>query len=187
MDRNWKKRLIDQSGLDDLGDQLRERGKKIVFTAGAWDMLHVGQARYLDEAKKHGDVLVAGLSANAVIKKLKGPNKPIFDELIRAEMLTYLKSVDFVTILPTASCQPAIALLKPDVYVTVQEDWNKDYKESKEYKTMKKYGGKIEIVGRQSPFISTTSILEKVAGSQLADLLKNMVKYQKEPLKEKKT
>ena len=185
MSTEWKKRLIDQSDLQNLGEQLRAKGKKISFTAGAWDMLHVGQARYLAQARQQGDILVVGLSSNAVIKQLKGPNKPIFDEMIRAEMLTFLKCVDFVTIIPIPSCQPILALLKPDVYVTVKEDWNDKYKESKEYKTVIKYGGKVEIVQRQSPFISTTTILEKVVGSHLGDVLKNFSKNQDKPLKEK--
>src|SRR5581483_7881365 len=97
---NWKKRLVAQSDLMALHEALQEKGKKIVFTAGSWDLLHVGQCRYLEEAKSNGDILVVGVSSNEAIRKVKGPNKPILDEKIRAEMLTYLRSVDFVTVLP---------------------------------------------------------------------------------------
>src|SRR5690242_8731046 len=117
--QSWKKRLIAQSDLMTLHEQLKSRGKKVVFTAGSWDLIHAGQCRYLEKCRAEGDVLVAGVSSNEAIRKVKGPNKPILDEKIRAEMLTYLRSVDFVTILPEPSCAPSLGLLKPDVFVTV--------------------------------------------------------------------
>src|ERR1035437_6247174 len=132
----WKKRLVSQSDLMSLHEKLKDTGKKIVFTAGSWDLLHVGQCRYLEEARANGDVLVVGVSSNEAIKRVKGPNKPILDEKIRAEMLTYLRSVNFVTILPEPSCQPTLGLLKPDIFVPVREDWAADYMNSKDYKTV---------------------------------------------------
>jgi rfaE bifunctional protein nucleotidyltransferase chain/domain len=182
---DWKKRLISQSDLMALGEQLRQKGKKVVFTAGSWDLIHAGQCRYLEKAKEYGDVLIAGVSSNAAIKHVKGPNKPILDEKIRAEMLTFLKSVDFVTILPEPSCQPSLGLLKPDVYVTVKEDWTDNYKESVEYKTVVKCGGEVIVMDRQSTAISTTQILQRAIGGHLSEVLKDFMQYRKEPLKEK--
>ena len=182
---SWKKRFISQSDLMVLGEQLREKNKKIVFTAGSWDLIHAGQCRYLEKAREHGDVLVVGVSSNQAIKQVKGPNKPILDEKIRAEMLTYLKSVDFVTILPEPSCQPSLGLLKPDVFITVREDWTDNYKESREYKTVIKYGGEVIVVDRQSTAISTTQILQRAIGGHLSEVLKDFMQYRKDPLKEK--
>lgn len=181
----WKKRLISQSDLMGLGEQLKEKGKKIVFTAGSWDLIHAGQCRYLEKAKSHGDILVVGVSSNDAIKKVKGPNKPILDEKIRAEMLTYLRSVDFVTILPEPSCTPSLGLLQPDVYITVKEDWTENYKESKEYKTVIKYGGEVIVVDRQSTAISTTKIIQRAIGGHLGDVFKDFMELRKDPLKEK--
>ena len=158
MASSWKKRLIPQSDLMVLQEKLREKSKKIVFTAGSWDLIHAGQCRYLEKAKAYGDILVVGVSSNEAIRRVKGSNKPILDERIRAEMLTYLRSVDFVTILPEPSCQPSIGLLRPDFYITVKEDWTENYLESKEYKTVKKYGGQVILVDRQSTAISTTKL-----------------------------
>ena len=141
MASTWKKRLIGQSDLMTLHEKLKEKGKSIVFTAGSWDLVNVGQLRYLEEAKKRGDILVVGVSSNEAIRRVKGPNKPVLDEKLRAETLTYLSSVDFVTIIPEPSCQPSLGLLRPDVYVTVKEDWTENFKDSKEYKTVLKYGG----------------------------------------------
>lgn len=182
---DWKKRLISQSDLMVLSEQLKAKGKKIVFTAGSWDLIHAGQCRYLEKASELGDILVVGVSSNSAISRVKGPNKPILDEKIRAEMLTHLRCVDFVTVLPEPSCTPSLGLLKPDVYVTVKEDWTDNYKESREYKTVTKYGGDVVVVDRQSTTISTTQILQRAIGGHLSEVLKDFMQYRKEPLKEK--
>lgn len=182
---SWKKRLISQSDLMVLGEKLREKNKKVVFTAGSWDLIHAGQCRYLEKASENGDILVVGVSSNNAIKQVKGPNKPILDEKIRAEMLTYLRCVDFVTILPEPSCQPSLGLLRPDTYVTVKEDWTDNYKDSREYKTVVGYGGEVLVVDRQSTTISTTQILQRAIGGHLSEVLKDFMQYRKEPLKEK--
>jgi D-glycero-beta-D-manno-heptose 1-phosphate adenylyltransferase len=180
----WKKRLIDQSDLMTLNEKLKESGKKIVFTAGSWDLLHVGQCRYLEVAKSYGDVLVVGVSSNDAIKKVKGPNKPILDEKIRLEMLAYLRPVDFVTLLPAPSCQPTLGLLRPDVYITVKEDWTSNYKQSKEYRTVTKYGGQVEVLDRQSTALSTSKIVQRAIGGHLGEVFKDFVEMRKDPLKE---
>ncbi len=185
MATTWKKRLIAQSDLMSLHEQLKTKDKKIVFTAGSWDLLHVGQCRYLEEAKAQGDILVVGVSSNEAIRRVKGQNKPILDEKIRAEMLTYLRSVDFVTILPEPSCQPSLGLLKPDVFITVKEDWAANYKESKEYKTVIKYGGEVQVVDRQSTALSTTKIVQRAIGGELGSIFKDFMELRKDPLKER--
>lgn len=182
---SWKKRLISQSDLIDLRDKLKGMDKKIVFTAGSWDLIHAGQCRYLERAKEKGDILVVGVSSNTAISRVKGPNKPILDEKIRAEMLTFLRCVDFVTILPEPSCVPTLGLLQPDTFVTVKEDWTEAYKESKEYKTVSKYGGEVLVVDRQSTSVSTTQILQRAVGGHLNDVLKDFMQYRKDPIKEK--
>lgn len=181
----WKKRLISQSDLMTLHEKLKEKDKQIVFTAGSWDLLHVGQCRYLEEAKAKGDILVVGVSSNEAIRRVKGQNKPILDEKIRAEMLTYLRSVDFVTILPEPSCAPTLGLLRPDIFITVREDWAANYKESKEYKIVTKYGGKVEVVDRQSTALSTTKIVQRAIGGELGGIFKDFMELRKDPLKER--
>lgn len=181
----WKKRLISQSHLDTLHDQLNERGKKIVFTAGSWDLLHVGHCRYFAEAKKHGDILVVGVSSDEAIRKVKGPNKPILGEKIRAEMLTYIRDIDFVTILPEPSCAPSLGLLKPNVFITVKEDWTDNYKQSKEYTTVVKNGGTVKMIDRQSTVLSTTKIVQRAIGGELGSIFKDFMEMRKDPLKER--
>lgn len=173
------------SDLMTLHEKLKENGKKIVFTAGSWDLLHVGQCRYLEEAKAKGDILVVGVSSNDAIRRVKGPNKPILDEKIRAEMLTFLRAVDFVTILPEPSCQPSLGLLKPDIFITVKEEWASDYKNSKEFKTVSKYGGEVIVVDRQSTALSTTKIVQRAIGGELGNIFKDFMELRKDPLKER--
>jgi len=182
---DWKKRLVSQSDLMSLGEQIEAKGKKIVFTAGSWDLIHAGQCRYIEKAKAEGDVLVVGVSSNAAIKQVKGPNKPILDEKIRAEMLTYLRAVDFVTILPEPSCAPSLGLLRPDIFITVKEDWTDNYKQSREYKTVTSYGGEVQVVDRQSTSLSTTKIVQRAIGGHLGEVFKDFMDLRKEPLKEK--
>jgi len=182
---DWKKRLVSQSDLMSLGEQIKAKGKKIVFTAGSWDLIHAGQCRYIEKAKAEGDVLVGGVSSNAAIKQVKGPNKPILDEKIRAEMLTYLRAVDFVTILPEPSCAPSLGLLRPDIFITVKEDWTDNYKQSREYKTVTSYGGEVQVVDRQSTSLSTTKIVQRAIGGHLGEVFKDFMDLRKEPLKEK--
>jgi rfaE bifunctional protein nucleotidyltransferase chain/domain len=181
----WKKWLVPQSDLMVLHDKLKEKNKKIVFCAGSWDLLHVGQCRYLAEAKALGDILVVGVSSNEAIKRVKGPNKPILDEKVRAEMLAYIRPVDFMTILPEPSCAPSLGLLQPDIFVTVREDWTEDYKNSKEYKVVQRYGGQVMVVDRQSTALSTTKIVQRAIGGQLGDIFKDFMDLRKDPLKEK--
>lgn len=185
MPASWKKWLIAQSDLMNLHEQVKAKGKKIAFTAGSWDLLHVGQCRYLEEARSHGDVLVVGVSSNEAIRRVKGTNKPILDEKIRAEMLTYLRSVNFVTILPEPSCQPSLGLLRPDAFITVREDWTENYLESREYKTVIKYGGEVVMVDRQSTVLSTTKIVQRAIGGHLQDVFKDFMELRKDPLKER--
>jgi rfaE bifunctional protein nucleotidyltransferase chain/domain len=185
MPSSWKKRLVSQSDLMTLHEKLKEKDRKVVFTAGSWDLLHVGHCRYFEEAKRQGDILVVGVSSDDAIRRVKGPNKPILGEKIRAEMLTYIRDIDFVTILPEPSCQPTLGLLKPDIYITVKEDWTENYKSSKEYKTVVKYGGEVKVVDRQSTVLSTTKIVQRAIGGELGSVFKDFMELRKDPLKEK--
>lgn len=180
-----KGRYLSQDDLSSFHKEIKKTDKKVVFTAGSWDMIHVGQMRYLTEAKKLGDILVVGVVSNEAIREVKGPNKPILDEWIRAESLAFLKCVDYITILPTPSCKAAIELLKPDIFVSVIEDWASGYKESKEYKAVQDYGGDFKIVDRQSLFISATQIARRVVGAEFAELFKPYIECQAKPIKER--
>lgn len=105
-------------------DNLKSEGKKIVFTNGCFDIIHVGHIRYLKEAKKLGDVLIVGLNSDSSIKRLK-PDRPINSESNRAEVLASLEMVDYVSIFEEDTPYELIRFLKPDVLVK-GGDWKKE-------------------------------------------------------------
>ena len=79
-----------------LSNELKNRGKKIVFTNGCFDILHVGHVKYLEEAKSYGDVLILGLNSDESVSRLKGPGRPVNSENDRAYILASLEAVDYV-------------------------------------------------------------------------------------------
>ena len=100
-----------------LSSKLHSQGKKIVFTNGCFDILHVGHVKYLEVAKSYGDVLILGLNADSSVRKLKGPTRPINSQDDRAYILASLESVDYVVIFEEETPYELIKLIKPHVLV----------------------------------------------------------------------
>src|SRR5919108_4888854 len=102
-----------------LGERqrLRVEDKTLVFTNGVFDLLHVGHVRYLAEAHELGDALLVAINSDRTVRELKGPNRPIFDQAERAEILASLRHVDYVTVFDDVSPRSLIAKLLPDVLV----------------------------------------------------------------------
>jgi len=91
-------KIMDRKTLRQTLDALRKEGKKIAFTNGCFDILHVGHVRYLREAKKTADILVLALNSDSSVRKIKGEKRPLVPQEERAEIIAALKFVDFVTI-----------------------------------------------------------------------------------------
>jgi rfaE bifunctional protein nucleotidyltransferase chain/domain len=146
-------KVTDPGTLRTALEAARRGGKKIVFTNGCFDIIHVGHVRYLREARKLGDILVVGLNSDRSVSSLK-PGRPVIPENQRAEVLAALEMVDYVAIFEEETPYELIKLLKPDVLVK-GGDWKQE-----------------DIVGsdivpdtRSLPFIrgiSTTSVIEKI-------------------------
>ncbi|PRM99680.1 D-glycero-beta-D-manno-heptose-7-phosphate kinase [Aliarcobacter cryaerophilus] len=100
-----------------LSSKLHSQGKKIVFTNGCFDILHVGHVKYLEVAKSYGDVLILGLNADSSVRKLKGPTRPINTQDDRAYILASLESVDYVVIFEEETPYELIKLIKPHILV----------------------------------------------------------------------
>lgn len=96
---------------------LRSEGKRLVFTNGVFDVLHVGHVRYLESARHLGDALVVAINSDRAVRQLKGNDRPITNESERAEVLSALRHVDYVTIFDDVSPRALIATLLPDVLV----------------------------------------------------------------------
>src|SRR5688500_20212398 len=98
-------------------DHLRTAGKRLVFTNGVFDLLHVGHVRYLEQARELGDALVVAINSDRTVRELKGPDRPVFDQDERAEILAALRHVDYVVIFDDISPRSLIGKLLPDVLV----------------------------------------------------------------------
>jgi rfaE bifunctional protein nucleotidyltransferase chain/domain len=131
---------------------------KIVFTNGCFDLLHVGHARYLAQAKSLGDILVVGLNSDCSVRSLKGSNRPLIPQNERAEMLAHLQSVDFICIFDEDRPDRLIEVVKPSIHVKGGDYQGEDLPEAE---AVHKYGGKIVIVDLVEGK-STTNIIEKI-------------------------
>ena len=109
----------------DLVEDLKRRGKRVVFTNGCFDLLHPGHTRYLAEARKLGDVLIVAVNSDRSVRALKGSERAIQPEMERAEILAALKAVDYVTIFDDLTPQTVIARMLPQVLVK-GGDWKLD-------------------------------------------------------------
>lgn len=116
--------ILNRDELKETAAGLRANGKRIVFTNGCFDIIHVGHVRYLKEAKALGDVLVIGLNSDYSVKGLK-PGRPIIPEAQRAEVLASLEMVDLVTIFNEDTPYELIKHIRPDVLVK-GGDWKKE-------------------------------------------------------------
>lgn len=139
-------------------DRLRKEGKKIVFTNGCFDILHVGHTRYLKDAKRQGDILILGLNSDESVRALKGKERPLIPENERADVIASLESVDFVTIFHELTPLALIEYLKPDVLVK-GGDWKEDEVVGRE--SVGTWGGKVIIIP-EIKGSSTTNIIEKI-------------------------
>lgn len=151
-------KILDRQILKEKLDALRKEGKKIAFTNGCFDILHVGHVRYLREAKKTADVLVLALNSDFSVRSIKGEKRPLVNEEERAEILAALEFIDFVTIFEELTPQELIVYLKPDVLIK-GGDWPEDKVVGRD--DVKKWGGRVvlipEVKGK-----STTNIVEKI-------------------------
>ncbi|MDU1910813.1 D-glycero-beta-D-manno-heptose 1-phosphate adenylyltransferase [Fusobacterium sp.] len=141
-----------------LIEELKLQGKKVVFTNGCFDILHVGHLRYLNEAKKQGDILIVAVNSDVSVKQLKGTNRPINNEIDRAEMLSGLKAVDFTVIFDELTPIETLDKLKPSIHV---KGGDYDKNTLPETPTVEKHGGEVRILS----FIegkSTTNIVNKI-------------------------
>jgi rfaE bifunctional protein nucleotidyltransferase chain/domain len=138
--------------------RLRARGKRIVFTNGCFDILHVGHIRYLRKAKKLGDILVIGLNTDRSVKKIKGDKRPVVAESERAEVLAALEFVDFVILFDESDPFRLIQLLKPQILVK-GADWPKNRIIGRQ--AVEEYGGRVVRISLV-PGASSTGIIERI-------------------------
>ena len=141
-------------------ERLRSQGARLVFTNGVFDLLHVGHVRYLAQARALGDALMVAINSDRTVRELKGPDRPIFDQSERAEILAALRQVDYVVTFDDVSPRNLIAQLLPDVLVK-GGDYQLDQIHGRE--EVEAAGGKVISL----PFVdgaSTTTLIERMRG-----------------------
>ncbi|MCS5422618.1 MULTISPECIES: D-glycero-beta-D-manno-heptose 1-phosphate adenylyltransferase [Psychrilyobacter] len=142
-----------------LVEGLKESGKKVVFTNGCFDILHVGHLRYLNEARECGDILIVGVNSDDSVRRLKGPTRPINGEMDRAELLCGLKAVDYAVIFPEDTPVEIIETLKPSIHVKGGDYKKEDLPETV---VVEKNGGEVRILTLVDGK-STSNVVKKIA------------------------
>jgi rfaE bifunctional protein nucleotidyltransferase chain/domain len=153
-----KQKIKEKKDLTKIIKNLKAKEKRIIFTNGCFDLLHVGHVRYLEEAKALGDVLVIGVNSDASVRKIKGPERPILPVEERIEILSSLECVDYVTVFDEADPLLLITSLLPNVLVK-GGDWTKEQIVGGEM--VEKSGGEVVII----PFVqgvSTSNLIETI-------------------------
>jgi len=155
---SFKDNLLTQEEMKEKIELFKKEGKKVVFTNGVFDILHIGHLTYLEEAKSLGDVLVVAVNSDASVKVNKGDKRPINSEGNRAKMLLGTKFVDYTVIFNEKTPEKVLDLLKPDIHVKGGDYKKEDLPETK---IVEKNGGEVKILSFVDN-ISTTEIINRI-------------------------
>lgn len=151
--------ILSTAQISALVSRYRKNHQTIVLTQGSFDLIHIGHGRYLDKAKKYGDVLFVGVDSDEKIRERKGPDRPVVPESERLEMLTYLKSVDHVVLKELSAPKwQLIKLIKPDVLIATKSTYT-----PAQIKQLKQWCKKIVVLKSQA----TTSTSAKLRRLQI--------------------
>jgi D-beta-D-heptose 7-phosphate kinase/D-beta-D-heptose 1-phosphate adenosyltransferase len=154
----YREKIVDRATAVTRVAEARRAGKRIVFTNGCFDLMHVGHVRYLAAARDAGDLLVVAINDDASVRRLKGPERPLVPEDARAEVLAALEAVDLVTKFGEDTPAEIIAALLPDVLVK-GADWAPDEVVGRQ--TVEAHGGRVELIPVVEGF-STTALVERL-------------------------
>ena len=143
-------------------EELKREGRRIVFTNGCFDLLHLGHVRYLKEAKEQGDALLIGLNSDKSVSALKGSGRPLVKEKDRAEILSALAAVDYIVIFDEMTPERLIDKIIPHVLVK-GGDWKKE--EVVGRNTVEAHGGRVVIIPEIKGY-STTTLIKRVKGKK---------------------
>ena len=153
-----KDKIKNLGELLEIVDVYRKEGKKIVFTNGCYDLIHIGHVRCFREGKKLGDVLIVAINSDRSVRSIKGPTRPIIPQDERAEIMSAIKSVDYVIIFDQSDPLQIITSIRPDILLK-GGDWNLDTIVGRD--VVESYGGKVFSLPL-IPGVSTTQIINKV-------------------------
>ena len=152
------KKILERDAIKAKLDELRNKGAKIAFTNGCFDVLHVGHVRYLSASKALGNFQVIGLNSDASVRRLKGPERPLNQEEDRAEVLLGLKSVDAVILFGEDTPYELIKAVKPHI-LTKGGDYNRHTIVGADI--VEAQGGKVVVIPFEDGY-STTGLVNKI-------------------------
>ena len=159
MSRLLEKKIADLRKLKELIPHLKSRGKKVVFTNGCFDLLHYGHAKYLQDARKKGDILIVGINSDASVKRIKGKVRPVVGEKDRLRLVASLESVDYAVLFNEDTPLKIIKAVKPNVLVK-GADWNRNNIVGRDI--VLSYGGCVSTIKFIKGY-STTGLIRKIA------------------------
>ncbi|RKY54863.1 MAG: D-glycero-beta-D-manno-heptose 1-phosphate adenylyltransferase [Candidatus Neomarinimicrobiota bacterium] len=167
--RNVSKKLLSRAEVSAVSNSLKQDGKKVVFTNGCFDILHVGHIELLESAKSLGDILVVGLNSDDSVKRLKGTGRPINSVRERVRILSALEFVDYVVIFNEDTPYKLLQEVKPD-FLIKGGDYSLD--EIVGRNIVESYGGKVKVI-QLLKGKSTTDIINKIMQSERVKHLDN--------------
>ena len=144
--------------LKNIVNELKKQNKKIVTTNGVFDILHIGHIKYLQEAKKLGDVLIVAINSDVSTKQIKGPKRPLNNENDRSEAIAALECVDYVTIFNEENPIKFLEKIKPDIHAK-GGDYNINQIIEKD--AVEKNNGKVILIPEVKGY-STTDFINKI-------------------------
>ncbi|MBL6449689.1 D-glycero-beta-D-manno-heptose 1-phosphate adenylyltransferase [Fulvivirga sp. 29W222] len=156
--KSTKSKIVDRSSLQSIVQGWKNEGKKVVFTNGCFDILHLGHVDYLEKARQRGDKLVLGLNTDSSVKRLKGKDRPLNDQYARARLLASLAFVDALTYFDEDTPYELIKELKPDILVKGNDYLAENIVGAD---IVVANGGKVETIALVEGF-STSNIIEKI-------------------------
>ncbi len=161
--RPAESKILTREQLAELAPQWRAAGKQVVLTNGCFDLLHVGHLRYLQEARRLGDLLIVGVNSDESVRTLKGESRPIVPEAERAELISGLECVDYVTIFSEPTAIDLVNLIQPAYYAKGGDYTEQDLPESE---AVIAHGGFVVILPLH-PERSTSALIEQIRGGQV--------------------
>jgi rfaE bifunctional protein nucleotidyltransferase chain/domain len=152
--------VLDREELVQRVAAARKSGARVVLANGCFDVLHVGHVRYLEGARKLGDLLIVGINSDEQVALQKGAGRPVLAARERAEIVAALESVTYVTIFDEPTVEQLLLALKPDVHAK-----GTDYTAETvpERDVVRSYGGRVAIVGDPKDH-STSEIITRLGG-----------------------
>ena len=156
---NASERILDRDQIIQRVVSARKKGERIVLANGCFDLLHAGHVRYLEGAGMLGDLLIVGVNSDEQTRRLKGAGRPLVPADQRAEIISSLEVVDFVTIFPEPTVTELLLALRPDIHAK-----GTDYTQESvpERDVVRSFGGRVAIVGDPKNH-SSSEMIEKIS------------------------